>query len=419
MENNCRTTNQSEQMIQSSYKPIELPKKAPAPERAATPSKNDKPRDLESKRREKDEFKSELKAVTESDEPKVKAVKVSADKELRSPSSLINEEAQTATPDSVSPKIFDPSMTKDVQNLIGPETTEAEVEMTNEMVLKLAQGEEVTDADLATQVKLQVEPELELPKVPGRSPAIDFAQAEIDPELLKMEDFVAQKNIVNKKVLPQNAYGMNPQANKIALENGLKNTEVVQDLAALKDQGSQPMNSQQFILNMQTEQNSGSVNETAAPVKTFDMSQIRTANPDKIMTAITDYIVQAKAAKEPTVSMRVNHDQLGMIDITVSRVGNANADAVAINIGTHSMDGKNFFQQNSKDLFSHLTNAGISVSDMKVEVPSQTAKSDFDMNGQNQKGSGQERQFGSESNQRRHDSQRREDLWKLLNKEAA
>jgi hypothetical protein len=398
-------------MIQSSYKPIELPKKAPAP------SKNDKPRDLESSKRAKDDFKKELKAVTESDEPKVKEVKVSADKELRSPSSIINEEAQTATPDSVSPKIFDPAMTKDVQNLIGPESaevkTDAEIEMTDEMVMKLAQGEEVTDADLELQKQLG--------KVSGRSPAIDFAQAEIDPELLSMEDFVAQKNMVNKKAVPQNAYGMNPQENKIALENGLKNTQVVKDLAALNDQaaGSQPMNSQQFILNMQSEQKSGSANEVAAPMKTFDMSQIKTSNPDKIMTAITDYIVQAKAAKEPTVSMRMNHDQLGMIDITVSRVGHANADAVAINIGAHSMEGKNFFQQNSKDLFSHLSSAGINVSDMKVEVPSQTAKNEFDMNGQNQKGSGQERQFGSESNQRRHDSQKREDLWKLLNKEAA
>jgi len=410
--NSRRTTNQfRNQMIQSSYKPIELPKKAPAPERVKASS----PKNEKLTKSEREEFKSELKAVTESDEPKVKAVKVSADKELRSPSSLINEEAQSANPDSVSPKVFDPAMTKDVQHLIGPETTEAQmpVELSEEMILKLAEGEQVTDADLVAELKTQLEGKS------GRSPAIDFAEAEVDPELLKMEDFVAQKNIVNKKIVTQNAYGMNPQANKIAMENGLKNTEVVKDLAALKDQGSQTMNSQQFILNMQAEQKPGSVNEVAAPMKTFDMSQIKTDNPDKIMTQITDYIVQAKAAKEPTVSMRMNHDQLGMIDITVAKSGAMNSEAVAINIGAHTMDGKNFFQQNSKDLFAHLANAGINVSDMKVEVPSQTAKNDFDMNGQNQKGSPQDRQFGSESNQRRHDSQRREDLWKLLNKEAA
>lgn len=395
-------------MIQSSYKPIELPKAAPAPERAKAPSKNDyKPRDLES-RLEKEDFESELKAVSESDsaEPKVKAVKVSADKELRKPSSLINENPEATNPDSISPKVFDPSMTKDVQQLISPEN--AQVEMTGGLEMAIAaEGEEIpADLDLAAELK----------KANGRSPAIDF-QETTDPELMKLEDFVAQKNAANKKIVPQNVYGMNPQANKIAMENGLKNSQVVKD-ATTVESNSQPLNSQQFILNMQAEQKPTGSQEVAAPVKTFDMSQIKTDNPDKIMTQITDYIVQAKAAKEPTVSMRVNHQELGMIDITVAKT--ANADAIAINIGTHSMDGKNFFQQNSKDLFSHLTTAGLNVSDMKVEIPSQTAKNDFDMS-QHNKGQqqGSERQFGSEQNQRRHDSQRREDLWKLLNKEAA
>ncbi len=394
-------------MIQSSYKPIELPKAPAAPERAKSSPKNEK-----SEKLSKEEFKKELKAVTEkSDEPKVKAVKVSADKELRKPSSLINQEAESADPDSVSPKVFDPAVTKDVQKLIGPETTQVEngemVEMTDEMVMKLAQGEEVVvDTDLVAELKT------ELTKA-EHSPAIDLAEGEVNPKLMQMEDFVAQKNMANKKILPQNVYGMNPQAGKIAAENNLKNTQVVVETEGT----SQPVNSQQFILNMMSEQKGGNAADVSAPMKTFDMSQIKTDNPDKIMTQITDYIVQAKAAKEPTVSMRVNHDQLGVIDITVAKT--MNADSIAINIGAHSMEGKNFFQQNSKDLFSHMSSAGLNVSDMKVEVPSQTAKNDFDMNGQNQKGSGQDRQFGSESNQRRHDSQKREDLWKLLNKEAA
>jgi len=270
----------------------------------------------------------------------------------------------------------------------------------------------VTDADLA--VDLAVDLKTELAKIEGQVEA--EAAVAADPELMKMEDFVAQKNMVNKKILPQNAYGMNPQANKLALENGLKETQVVKDITA-SESGAQPMNSQQFILNMQADQKpSGATHEVAAPVKTFDMSQIKTSNPEKIMNQISDYIVQAKAAKEPTVSMRVNHEQLGMIDITVAKT--MQSDAVAINIGAHSMEGKNFFQQNSKDLFSHLSNAGINVADMKVEIPSQTAKNDFDMS-QHNRGNQHDRQFGSEQNQRRHDSQRREDLWKLLNKEAA
>ena len=109
-----------------------------------------------------------------------------------------------------------------------------------------------------------------------------------------------------------------------------------------------------------------------------------------------------------------------MIDITVSRIGHANAETLAINIGAHSTEGKNFFSQNSKDLFQHLTTAGINVQDLKVETPTQTAKNDFDFgsqSGRNQQGS--EKQFGSEQNQRRHDQERRQDLWKLLSKEAA
>ena len=400
-------------MIQSSYKPIELPKAPAAPERVKSSPKNERNEKIS-----KEDFKKELKAVTESDEPKVKEVKVSADKELRKPSSLITDETEETNPDSISPKVFDPSMTKDVQKLISPETTSVEVPMTDEMVKALAEGEPVTDADLVAELQTQLESKLKVEA--GRAPAIDFAEAEIDPELLNMEDFVAQKNLANKKVLPQNVYGMNPQASKIAMENGLKNTQIVKDAVATNgDSASQPMNSQQFILNMMSENKPTGSQEVAAPVKVFDMSQIKTDNPDKIMTAITDYIVQAKAAKESTVSMRMNHEQLGMIDITVSKTGAMNADAIAINIGTHSVDGKNFFQQNSKDLFTHLSNAGLNVADMKVETSSQTAKNDFDMNGQNQKGGSQEKHFGSESNQRRHDSQKREDLWKLLNKEAA
>jgi hypothetical protein len=400
-------------MIQSSYKPTALPKAPAAPERVKSSPKNEKSRDLESKL-ENEDFKSELKAVIESDEPKVKEVKVSADKELRKPSSLISEENEESNPDSISPKVFDPSMTKDVQKLIGPETTQ--VEMTDEMVLKLAEGEKVTDVDLLVG---ELKSELEA-KATGRAPAIDFAEAEVDPELLNMEDFVAQKNLANKKVVTQNAYGMNPQASKIAMENGLKNSQIIKDTAgANSESASQSMNSQQFILNMMSENKPTGSQEVAAPVKVFDMSAIKSESADKIMTQITDYIVQAKAAKEPTVTTRMNHDQLGLIDITVSKTGAVNADAIAINIGTQSMDGKNFFQQNSKDLFTHLSNAGLNVADMKVETSSQTAKNDFDMNGQNQKGNSQEKQFGSESNQRRQDSQRREDLWKLLNKEAA
>lgn len=381
--------------------------------------------DKESKAKE---FVSELEAsLKEATNPEVKPVHVSAEQALELPTTLVQPQGSVET---ASPKIFDPALTKGVEKLIQPKTSDVAVpaaavagatvaaaELTDAQVLELANMEGV-----APEVKAEIaQAMLKTPQVQsGRAPAIDFAKAEIDPQLLGNEDFVAQKNLVAKKPMA-NAYGMKQlpvQQQQQALENGLQPTQVVKETTTASET---PMNSQQFILGLQSEKNSSLANETqTAPVKTFDMNNIKSSQPTEIMNQITDYVVQAKAAKEPTVNMRVNHDELGMIDITVSKVG-LNNEAIAVNIGTHSADGKNFFQQNSKDLFSHLTTAGLNVSDLKVETPTQTAKNDFDFGSQggrnNQPGS--EKQFGSEQNQRRHDQERRQDLWKLLNKEAA
>lgn len=382
-------------------------------------------------------FANELEASLAED-TQVKAVEITAEQMLEMPSTLVSPQGSTET---ASPKIFDPALTKGVETLNHPKNSEVAVpvELTDADVLKLAQGEAPTgkvqlpvEAQLqeATEVKGEIEKILlKTPQVAegakaqaaGRAPAIEFAQAEVDPQLMNMEDFVTQKNLATKKAAP-NAYGMKAvpaQQQKIALENGLKQTQIVKEAAAVEG-GNSPVNSQQFILNMMNEQKtSPQLNETQAAPKVFDMNQVKSSNADQIISQITDYAIQAKAAKEPTVNMRVNHEELGMIDITVTKSG-VNHEAIAINIGTHSVDGKTFFQQNSKDLFSHLTNAGLNISDLKVETPSQTAKNDFDFgsqSGRNQ--SGAEKQFGSEQNQRRHESERRQDLWKLLNQEAA
>ena len=374
------------------------------------------------------DFENELKASLSAEEAevKVKPVQVSPEQLMEAPSKLI--QLPEASPDAISPKVFDPALTKGVDAIIQPKTTAAPTvpvvpaELTNEQILKLAQGEAVApemEAEIAQAM-------LKTPQVQtGRAPALDMAKAEIDPQLMSMDDFVAQKNLAVKKSLNNtSAYGMphkGQAAQKAGLEHGLKSTQTINELGASKE-GTSGMNSQQFILNNQIDLNANAkVNEAQAPVKTFNMSNIKTDNPNQIMTQITDYIVQAKAAKEPTVNMRVNHEELGMIDITVNKVG-MGQDAIAINIGTHSVDGKNFFQANSKDLFSHLTSTGLNVSDLKVETPSQTAKNDFDFGSQSGRNgsSSQERQFGSEQNQKRHDSERRQDLWNLLrDKEAA
>ncbi len=401
-----------------------------APERVqGSRAEKAKIKDLESELDGAD-FANELEASmetesTEASESEVKAVKVNPEMLLESPSTLIQRpagqlEGQLETPN---PKVFDANLIQDVDQIIQPKTTNVSGELTAEQVMELAQGQglnpemesEMTQALLKTP-KLQM----------GRSPAIDFAKTEVDPQLMNMDDFVAQKNAAAKKSLNHSsAYGMQnkAQSNKIGMEHGLKSTQTVNELGLTDSSaGRSSMNSQQFILNSQIDLGSNAkANEAQAPVKTFNMSNIKSENSNQIMSQITDYVIQAKAAKEPTVNMRVNHEELGVIDITVNKLG-TNQDAIAINIGTHSVDGKNFFQANSKDLFSHLTNSGLNVSDLKVETPSQTARNDFDFGSQSGRGGfgQQDKQFGSEQNQRRHESDRRQELWNLLrDKDAA
>jgi hypothetical protein len=403
-------------MIQA---PITKPTETKAPVRADVSGKANKAsnasKDLEGSQEgsvEAQEFANELEASL-TGVAKVIPVEVSGELILDLPSEKI---------DSATPKVFDPALTQGVEKLIQPQTTEAPVPLTDAQVLELANAKVETEAvEAVEKVSGEIaQAMLKTPKVTsGRAPAIEFAQSEIDPQLMNMEDFVAQKNLATKKALP-NAYGMKApsQQQNIALENGLKQTQVVSDVPTVD---STPVNSQQFILNMMNEQKGGTqVNEVQTAPKVFDMSQVKSGNSSEIINQITDYVAQAKVAKEPTVSMRMNHDQLGMIDITVSKVsGNSAADAVAINIGAHTLDAKNFFNQNSKELFSHMASAGINVSDLKVETPSQTAKNDFDFGSQQGRNSQGDKQFGSEQNQRRHEQERRQDLWKLLNQEAA
>jgi hypothetical protein len=467
-------------MIQSSYnKPI-APKASP--EVKSKSASSAKPKDLEGSLEAQD-FDNELKAATSVDEKPVaetasgksqksekkneaetKEVKISPEMMLETPADVTN--IKTIQPETGSEKTFDSSLTKGVQDILHPKKAEAApVNLSNEQVIKLAKGDvgavevEVMAAAmpialseegfevqnlipgeakapthdgkvLPKEIQAQTEASvlkgevhqamLKTPQVQvGRSPAIEFAQSEIDPQLLGNEDFVAQKNLVVKKNLNTSVYGIKPQTQKMAMENGLNQSQIVKDVTAVEAGAQGAVNSQQFILNLQNDQKP-MMNETQAPQKVFDMSNIKSTNSTQIMDQVSNYIVQAKAAKEPTVTMRVNHEQLGLIDITVNKSMTVGQDAVAINIGAHSAEGKNFFQQNSKDLFAHLTSAGVNVSDFKVDTPSQTAKNDFDMNQQSGRQGSEGKQFGSEQNQRKHDSDRRQDLWKLLaDKEAA
>lgn len=324
-------------------------------------------------------------------------VPVEGGEELTLPSELVKQAAESQ--ENGSPKVFNSNLINNVNKLLSPESAEAAIEM-----------EGVDPKVLQSLLKTPV-------VVAGRAPAVELSNAEVDPQLLNFEDFVEQKNLQAKKPVTE-AYGLKINAaEKEAAKIGLKETQVVSEVAPLQTEA--PVNSQQFILNMLSDKApEATVSEVASVPKVFDMNNIKTNNTNEIINQITDYVIQAKASKEPTVHMRFNHDDLGMVDLHVSKV--TNSDSIAVNIGAHSLEGKNFFQQNAKELLSHLASTGHTVTDMKVETPSQMAKSDFDFGSQLGRGQqGQDKQFGSEQNQRRHEQERRADLWKALNQEAA
>jgi hypothetical protein len=67
--------------------------------------------------------KSDKTEKSENNEDEVKAVKVSEEMTLEKPSDLLN--AQNGQADPTAQKVFDPSLTEDVQNILAPKNVEA------------------------------------------------------------------------------------------------------------------------------------------------------------------------------------------------------------------------------------------------------------------------------------------------------
>lgn len=317
----------------------------------------------------------------------MKAAPVSAEDLMQ----VLNETPAVTEP---TPKLLDPKLIKQVNEVVLPE------------------GSEQVEATKLQLKDLLMQQQAPAGKAVGRSPSIDFAKTEVDPQLLNFEDFVAQKNAVTGKSVAPNAYGM-PAKTTMNAEQLLGEKAVAANEALVHaDTGAatQGQLAPAFALESGTQDSLRT--EVSAPSRTFNMQNLtKTQDADSILTQVSDYIVQAKAAKEPTVQMRVQHQDLGMLDITVSRTAN---DMVSIVLGTQDNGAKMFLGQNRENLMSHLSQAGVSVSDLKMEQSAPGKENSS--SGQNSQQGGQpgERQFGSQENQRREEQQRRHDLWELI-----
>ncbi|MDA8792809.1 flagellar hook-length control protein FliK [Bacteriovoracaceae bacterium] len=147
----------------------------------------------------------------------------------------------------------------------------------------------------------------------------------------------------------------------------------------------------------------------AAP-RTIDFRNIDLdTNTDKIIDQITNYIARNKVDANPTMSVRVNHDDLGMIDIQIEKF----QDNLNIKIGAENINGKLFFDQNSSSLIDHLRTSGIKLGDFNVDF-SKSSEKDFSQSNRefSQNFGGNSRHQGGQGFQSRdEDSQRRQELW--------
>lgn len=367
------------------------------------------------------EFESQLKSEMKTNLVNVNGEMSQGEISSANSNELINPLLQNPSSEGLAAPKIDSVLSNNSQNIVSLENLDSVnsgSQLSEAQILELANSQNADDGQL--EIKSQFEQLLgKSVNKNNTSNSLVSQTNELDASLISNEEFLAQKNLYAKKQVsnPYGLKGAQGHQQKMAIESGLSDTQVVKELS--KSEGSS-VNSQQFILGLQQkESQSFQLSETQSNVKVFDISHIKSTNTNEIMNQITDYVIQAKAAKEPTVNMRVKHEDLGLIDITVSKSG-LGQESIAVNIGTHSLDAKNFFQINTKELFSHLSTAGLNVTDLKVESSNQTAKNDADFgsqSGKNQQGS--DKQFGSEQNQRRHESERRQDMWKLFNKEAA
>lgn len=156
------------------------------------------------------------------------------------------------------------------------------------------------------------------------------------------------------------------------------------------------------------------VSESKAGSK-LDLSQIDTKNTEKIISEIKDHILQIKTANEPTVNLKVQHNDLGHFDITVNK---SSSEMININIESFSKEALDFFSTNKSDLISSLTQSGLNLGELKLESGGSKNNSSFSQSFANQQGS--QGQYQSDNNQRQQESERRQNLWDLLrDKEAA
>lgn len=254
-------------------------------------------------------------------------------------------------------------------------------------------------------------------------------KAEATKGLMNLDDFVAKQSPGRKQIFANAS--ANPYKSAEAKSMFAKNIEAdapkmtqvqttettpmkVSDLMLQSDAGSDSESRPDLSGGQQN--NAAKIATSVAGGKAFDVSQLTNTNQADVITQIQDYIVQSRVSSEPTMQMSFEHKDLGMVDLTVAKDGNQ----VSIMINSHTKEGSKFFTQNQGELLQSLSQAGVSVSEFKLDTSSNTNSNQNGSSDSPSSSNGKQEHAGNERGERDKDSERREELWNLLNdKEAA
>lgn len=261
--------------------------------------------------------------------------------------------------------------------------------------------------------------------VKKQQPSKAAAQAKVNNGLMDFNTFMSKQAPATKANMAQTAYANQAQESMLVKKveaqvpklagAAEQPTMKVTDLMLMNPEQSGSEAGMEFAQQQQNTIKPQTMDQMQT-TKVFDMSQLN-GNQD-LINQIQDYIIQAKASSEPTVQMSFAHKDLGMVDLMVQK---AHGDQVSIMINTHSMEGAKFFAQNQGELMQTLTQSGVNVADMKLDTSSNTntnSSNQDNLDGNNSRNSNQQH-ARDDKQQRNEDSQRRQELWNLLNNREA
>ncbi len=135
------------------------------------------------------------------------------------------------------------------------------------------------------------------------------------------------------------------------------------------------------------------------------------ANQEQLIEQISNYIIQSSTAKQDNVSLSFQHGQLGKIDLNIMQV--KDQEGLHININTNAVEGAEFFSKNQNGLLQALQQAGIKVTEFKLDqgMMNNESRQNFD---QTMNQNSQQQQFYNNHRQQQQDSDRRRNLWEQM-----